>query len=75
MNDLCGMAIGRIAGPVGLLALAFTLGGCTAFSNEAACKKEGLAEGTPAFSQCVSAKKAEAARYRSGRRRGKGAGR
>lgn len=66
-------AAGKTAGLVSLLALAFTLGGCA--SNEAACKKQGLAEGTPAFSQCVAAKEARASSYPTYRVGGAGAGR
>ena len=66
-------AAGKMAGLVSLLALAFTLGGCA--SNEAACKKQGLAEGTPAFSQCVAAKKARASSHPTYRIGGAGAGR
>jgi len=66
-------AAGKTAGLVGLLALAFTLGGCA--SNEAACKKQGLAEGTPAFSQCVAAKETRASRRYPGLVGGAGAGR
>ena len=68
-------AIGKTTGLVGLLALAFILGGCSAVSNETACKKQGLAEGTPAFSQCVADKKATTARFQRQLIRHGGAGR
>ena len=68
-------AAGQTTGLAALLALAFTLGGCSAVSNETACKKQGLAEGTPAFSECVADKKATTALYRNQLIRHGGAGR
>ena len=57
-------AVGRTSGLAALLALAVTLGGCSAVSNQAACRNKGLAEGTPAFSECVADRKATTARFR-----------